>query len=145
MQSPSGSLLLLFYPVIFSLDVSVSNPLSTLSSTLHLSVLQPSPDNLAVSVLHAPLGVPSCVPFPPTDSDSVTVEAVYLGDPVTLQADVGDGLPVEFSWWFTHKERENNTEGVKTACLPNSDCRNSTVVSGAEKTALLCDADVSQN
>lgn len=96
-------------------------------------------------MLHGPLGVPSCIPFLLSDSDSVAVEAAYLGDPVTLQADVRDDLPVEFSWWITHKDREKNMEGVKTACLPRSDCLNSTVVSRAEKTALLCDADVFQN
>lgn len=67
----------------------------------------------------------------------MTVEAAYLGDPVTLRADLGDGLPVEFYWWFTHEEKEKNMEGVKTACLPNSDCLSSTVVSRAEKITLL--------
>ncbi|XP_037613525.1 polycystic kidney disease 1 like 1 [Sebastes umbrosus] len=115
-------------PGKYELNVSVSNPLSTLSSTLHLSVLLPSPGSLVVSVLHGPLGVPSCVPFPQTDSTSVTMEAGYLGDPVTLQACMRDGLAVEFFWQFTHKEKEKNMPGVKTTCLPDSDCLNSTVV-----------------
>ncbi|KAK9527852.1 hypothetical protein VZT92_014377 [Zoarces viviparus] len=114
-------------PGKYELDVSVSNPLSTVSSTLHLSVLQPSADALVVSVIHGPLGVPSCIPFPQEDSRSETVEAAYLGDPVTLQAHMGDGLAVEFLWWITHKRKEKNTEGVKTVCLPNSDCLISTV------------------
>ncbi|XP_044033057.1 polycystic kidney disease 1 like 1 [Siniperca chuatsi] len=114
-------------PGKYELNVSVSNPLSTLSSTLHLSVLQPSPDSLVISVHHGPLGVPSCIPFLQADFNSVTVEAAYLGEPVKLQAHMGDGLPVEFIWWFTHKEKEKNMEGVKTSCLPNSDCLNSTV------------------
>ncbi|XP_023272777.1 polycystic kidney disease protein 1-like 1 [Seriola lalandi dorsalis] len=67
-------------------DVRVSNLLSTLSSTLHLSVLQPSPDGLVISVLHGPLGIPSCVHLQQTDSHSVAMQAAYLGDPVTLQA-----------------------------------------------------------
>ncbi|XP_070784659.1 polycystin-1-like protein 1 [Enoplosus armatus] len=106
------------------INVSVSNPLSTLSSTLHLSVLQPSPDSVVISVLHGPLGVPSCIPFLQTDANSETVEAAYLGDPVTLQADMADGVPVEFSWGFTHKEKEEKMECVKTSFLP---CLNSTV------------------
>ncbi|KAE8279963.1 Polycystic kidney disease 1 like 1 Protein abecobe [Larimichthys crocea] len=111
-------------PGKYELNVSVSNPLSTLCSILHLSVLQPSPHSLVISVLHGPLGVPDCIPFLPTDSNSVTVEAAYLGDPVTLQADMSDSLPVEFSWWFKGK----NMECVKTVCLSNSHCLNSTVV-----------------
>ncbi|KAM6908104.1 polycystin-1-like protein 1 [Lycodopsis pacificus] len=109
-------------PGKYELDVSVSNPLSTVSSTLHLSVLQPSADALVVSVIHGPLGVPSCIPFPQEDSRSETVEAAYLGDPVTLQAHMGDGLAVEFLWWITHKRKEKSTEGVKTLSLPTSDC-----------------------
>lgn len=131
--------------LIFCLDVSVSNPLSTLSSTLHLSVLQPSAHSLVLSVLHGPLAVPSCIPSPQMHSNSVTVEAAYLDHPVTLQAYMRDGLAVEFFWWFTAKEKDKNMEGVKTTCLPNTDCLNSTVVSRAEKVARLCDADVSQN
>ncbi|KAG8009400.1 Polycystic kidney disease 1 like 1 [Nibea albiflora] len=111
-------------PGKYELNVSVSNPLSTLRSTLQLFVLQPSPHSLVISVLHGPLGVPDCIPFLPTDSNSVTVEAAYLGDPVTLQADMSDSPPVEFSWWFEGK----NTESVKTVCLSSSDCLNSTVV-----------------
>lgn len=91
-------------------------------------------------MLHGPLGVPTCIPF--LQTNSVAVEAAYLGDPVTLQAYKGDGLAVEFFWCFTHKGKEKNTEGVKTACPPNSDCLNSTVVSRAEKAALLCYADI---
>ncbi|XP_070709442.1 polycystin-1-like protein 1 [Pempheris klunzingeri] len=79
-------------PGKYELNVSVSNPLSTLSSTLHLSVLQPAPHSLLISLFHGPLGIPSCIPFLQTDSNKV--EAVYLGDPVTLRADMGDGPPV---------------------------------------------------
>ncbi|KAM9337218.1 polycystin-1-like protein 1 [Symphorus nematophorus] len=128
-----GSFVVLFdwildTPGKYELNVSVSNPLSTLSSTLHLSVLQPSPHSLVISVIHGPLGVPSCIPLLPVDSSSVIVEAAYLGDPVTLQADIDDGLATEFSWWFTHKEKgENTTKDIKTVCLPNSDCLCSTV------------------
>lgn len=83
------------------------------------------------------MGVPSCIPFLPSDSSSVTVEAAYLGDPVTLRAVMGDGLAVMFSWWFTHKEKGKNMEGVKKVCLPNSDCLNSTVVSDRESSAYV--------
>ncbi|XP_045922035.1 polycystic kidney disease 1 like 1 [Micropterus dolomieu] len=114
-------------PGKYELNVSVSNPLSTLSSTLQLSVLHHSTDSLMISVLHGPLGVPSCIPFLQTGSKSEAVEAAYLGDPVTLQAYTADGPPLEFIWWFAHKGKEKNTEGVKTACLPNSGCLNSTV------------------
>ncbi|XP_054479391.1 polycystic kidney disease 1 like 1 [Anoplopoma fimbria] len=108
-------------------DVSVSNPLSTVSSVLHLSVLQPSADSLEVSVIHGPLGVPSCIAFPQKDSNGVTVEAAYLDDHVTLQAHMADGLAVEFFWWIAHKKEEKNMEAVETVCLPNSDCLISTV------------------
>ncbi|XP_050922890.1 LOW QUALITY PROTEIN: polycystic kidney disease 1 like 1 [Lates calcarifer] len=113
-------------PGKYEINVSVSNLLSTLSSTLHLSVLQPSPDGLVISVLHGPLGAPSCIQLQQTDSDSEVMQAAYLGDPVTLQAYVGEGLATEFCWWFIHEKREENTEmederkGVKTACLPSS-------------------------
>lgn len=59
----------------------------------------------------------------------VPVEAVYLGDPVTLRAVIGGGLAVVFSWWFTHKENGTNMEGVKTVCPLNSGCLNNSVVS----------------
>ncbi|KAM8731306.1 polycystin-1-like protein 1 isoform 4-T4 [Acanthopagrus schlegelii] len=110
-------------PGNYELYVIVSNPLSTLSSTLHLSVFQPP----VISVLHGPMGVPSCIPFLPEDSDSVKVEALYLGDPATLQADVADGLVEEFYWCFTHKEKGTNMEDVKTVCTHSSDCVNGTV------------------
>ncbi|XP_034416623.1 polycystic kidney disease 1 like 1 [Cyclopterus lumpus] len=115
-------------PGKYELTVSVSNPLSTASSTLHLSVLQPSADGLVVSVLHGPLSVPPCIPFPQKDCSSVSVEAAYLGEPVTLQAALGSGPTVEFLWWTTHKKKEKNMESVETVCLPNSDCLISTVV-----------------
>ncbi|XP_068438427.1 polycystin-1-like protein 1 [Clinocottus analis] len=97
------------------------------SSKLHLSVSQPSADGLLVSVLHGPLGAPSCTFFPQKDSHSVTEEAAYLGDPVTLQAHMGCGLAVEFFWWTTHKKKEKNMQSVETVCLPNSDRLISTV------------------
>ncbi|XP_042255201.1 uncharacterized protein LOC121888015 isoform X2 [Thunnus maccoyii] len=115
------------------INISVSNPLSRLSSTLQLSVLQPFPDTLVISLLHGPLGVPSCIPFLQMNSHNVTVKAAYVGDPVTLQAYVADGMEAEFSWWFTHREKEENKgveeerTSVKTACLPNTDCLNSTM------------------
>lgn len=82
-------------------------------------------------MFHGPLGVPSCIPFLPADSSGVTMEAVYLGDPVTLLADVGAGVAVVFSWCFTHEGKGKNMEGVKTICTPNS--QHSTVVSRSEK------------
>lgn len=74
-----------------------------------------------------------------------------MGDPVTLQAYVSDGLAAEFYWWFTHTEREKikgveeERKSVKTACLPDTDCLSSTVVCRTEKISRLCNADVSQN
>ncbi|XP_068160681.1 polycystin-1-like protein 1 [Antennarius striatus] len=115
-------------PGKFELRVSVSNPLSTLSSTLHLSVMKPSPPSLAISVLPGPLGVPSCFPFLLKDSIFETVGAVYLGDPVTLQADVGDSMEVALSWCFTHKGKRKNIKGVKTICIPSSARQNGTVI-----------------
>ncbi|XP_044196388.1 polycystic kidney disease 1 like 1-like [Thunnus albacares] len=115
------------------INISVSNPLSRLSSTLQLSVLQPFPDTLVISLLHGPLGVPSCIPFLQMNSHNMTVKAAYVGDPVTLQAYVADGMEAEFSWWFTHREKEENKgveeerTSVKTACLANTDCLNSTM------------------
>ncbi|XP_059183422.1 polycystin-1-like protein 1 [Centropristis striata] len=88
----------------------------------------PSALSLVVSVLHGPLGVPSCIPSLQSHSHTVTVEAAYLDHPVTLQAHMADGRAIEFLWSFSHKEKEKNIEGVKTSCLPNSDCLNSTVV-----------------
>lgn len=78
------------------------------------------------------MGVPSCIPFLPQDSNRDKVEAVYLGNPVKLQADVGDGLAEEISWWFTHKEKGTNMEDQRTVCTHSSDCVNGTVVSMAE-------------
>ncbi|CAK6980027.1 polycystic kidney disease 1 like 1, partial [Scomber scombrus] len=116
------------------INVSVSNPLSRLSSTLQLSVLQPFPDALVISLFHGPLGVPSCTPYIQMNSHNMTVKAAYVGDPVTLQAHVADGLAAEFTWWLIHREREEKKgveeqrTGVKTDCLPNTDCLNSTVI-----------------
>ncbi|XP_041670635.1 LOW QUALITY PROTEIN: polycystic kidney disease 1 like 1 [Cheilinus undulatus] len=103
-------------PGQYSLTVRVSNPLSICSSTLHLFVTPPSSSSLVISLLHGPLGVPSCIPSLQTDSDSVTVEAVYLDDPVTLQARLVDGLPAEFMWSSTHQENnmEVKTDGVNS-------------------------------
>ncbi|XP_041824818.1 polycystic kidney disease 1 like 1 [Melanotaenia boesemani] len=82
-------------------DFCVSNWLSTLSSTLHLSVLQLPLGSLAISLLHGPLGVPSCIPFTHLSPNSVPVEAVYQGKSVTLQA---------YSWMF-------DTEGLHTVSV----------------------------
>nr|XP_046227980.1 uncharacterized protein LOC124049909 [Scatophagus argus] len=114
-------------PGKYELNVSVCNPLSTLSSTLLLSVLQPSPPSPVISVLHGPLGVPSCVPSLSADSAQVRVEAAYLGDRLTLQADHHSGLPAEFLWSFTHMEKGQNVAGAKTVFPLDSDCVNSTV------------------
>ncbi|XP_071384147.1 LOW QUALITY PROTEIN: polycystin-1-like protein 1 [Centroberyx affinis] len=118
--------------------VSVSNPLSKLSSTLHVSVMQLSPDGLVISLLHGPLGVPSCFPFLETDSQSGAVATAYLGDSVTLRAYISEGLGVEFCWWFIHEEREERDKaeeerkGLKKACLPDSDCLSSIVLSAGQ-------------
>lgn len=110
----------------------VSNPLSRLSSTLHLSVFLPLPNALVITLLHSALGVPSCTPFPEMQSQS---EEVFVGDPVTLQARVTDGTASEFYWWFSEGRNELNMAeegpektGLKTVCPPNTDCLNSTVV-----------------
>lgn len=128
--SPSFS----FTLSLFCVDVSVSNPLSTASSTLHLSVLQPSPDGMVVSVPHGPLGVS---PRSPRGSNRETVEEAYLGDPVTLQAHMADGVAEEFFRWITRDKKEEDKKVVKAACNPTSDCSISTVVSGADGEALL--------
>lgn len=131
------------YLVIFCLDVRVSNTLSTLSSTLHLSVSQSSPDGLVISVLHSPLCIPSCVPFQQTDSNNVAMQAAFLGVPVTLQVHVGEGLATGFCWWFNQEKSEENKDlkdgktCVKTACFPDYDCLNSILVCRTEK-MLLC-------
>ncbi|XP_074549754.1 polycystin-1-like protein 1 [Halichoeres trimaculatus] len=114
-------------PGKYKLNVTVSNPLSTLSSTLHLSIFQPAPHSVVISVLHGPLGVPSCSPSSQSDMNNRSVEAVYLGDSVTLQAHLADRLSAEFSWRFTNKKNGKNKKDIKTACLPFSDCINSTV------------------
>uniref|UniRef100_A0AAQ4P3R6 Polycystic kidney disease 1b n=1 Tax=Gasterosteus aculeatus aculeatus TaxID=481459 RepID=A0AAQ4P3R6_GASAC len=111
-------------PGKYQLNVSVSNPLSTASSTLHLSVLQPSPDGMVVSVPHGPLGVS---PRSPRGSNRETVEEAYLGDPVTLQAHMADGVAEEFFRWITRDKKEEDKKVVKAACNPTSDCSISTV------------------
>ncbi|KAM3593069.1 uncharacterized protein V6R79_005557 [Siganus canaliculatus] len=115
-------------PATHEFNVTVSNPLSTLSSSLHVIVLQPPPHSLLLSLLHGPLGLPSCVPLQVHDSHSGRTEAVYLGDPVTLQAHVGEGLAAGFSWWFTRDGNEKSKTAVRTDCLPVSECENSTVL-----------------
>ncbi|XP_034562845.1 polycystic kidney disease 1 like 1 [Notolabrus celidotus] len=112
-------------PGKYKLNITVSNPLSTLSSSLHLSVLQPSSHSLVILVLHGPLGVPSCSPSLQTELNKGSMEAVYLGDPVTLQAHLADGPAAEFSWRFTGRER--NMEDRKKPSLSYSDCVNSSV------------------
>lgn len=92
---------------VFFIDITVSTPLSTLSSTLHLSILPPSPQSLKISLLHGPQGAPSCNRSIHSDSSGVTNGvAAYQGDPVTLQAFVSEGSPAEFCWCFTHGEKE---------------------------------------
>ncbi|XP_034428976.1 uncharacterized protein LOC117754259 [Hippoglossus hippoglossus] len=114
-------------PGKYEINVRVSNLLSALSSTLQLSVLQPSPQ---ISLLHGPLGVPSCIhPQQPT-SHSVTTQAAHVGDPVTLQANVGEGPATGFCWCFSHKDREEERRCVKTT---DSECLNSTLVCRIKK------------
>ncbi|XP_072234365.1 polycystin-1-like protein 1 [Leuresthes tenuis] len=119
---------LLETPGKYDIDVRVSSPLSTLSSTLRLSVLQLPPGSLVISLLHSALGTPSCVPSTHLGSNNTPVEAAYRGEPVTLQACVKKGLAAQFCWWFSHKDQENTVEGVETACLSSSHCLNSSVV-----------------
>ncbi|XP_008299033.1 polycystic kidney disease 1 like 1 [Stegastes partitus] len=71
-------------PGKYEIRVCASNPLSTLSSSLHLSVSRSSPGSLMMSLLHGPPGVPSCIPSALSDPDGETVEAAYQGDAVTL-------------------------------------------------------------
>lgn len=133
---PSPSLISL---VTSCVDVSVSNLLSTLSSTLRLSVSQPA-HGLVISMLPGPLGVPSsCVHPQQATSKSAATQPVFLGDPVTLQAHVGEGLATGFCWCFDREKREDRKEMeeerkcVKTTCFPNSDCLNSTLVCRIKK------------
>lgn len=133
-----NNIFFLFYILSFlNLEVSVSNPLSTFSSTLHLSVLDSSTPSLGISVLHGPLGVPSCIPFLPKGFNGARVQAVYRGDTVILQADVGDGPAVQFWWCFTPTGERKNMEGEKAVCLPSSDRLNHSVVSREGKVALM--------
>ncbi|XP_047185931.1 uncharacterized protein LOC124849765 [Scophthalmus maximus] len=120
-------------PGEYEINVSVSNLLSTLSSTLRLSVSQPA-HGLVISMLPGPLGVPSsCVHPQQATSKSAATQPVFLGDPVTLQSLVGEGLATGFCWCFDREKREDRKEMeeerkcVKTTCFPNSDCLNSTL------------------
>ncbi|KAM8822788.1 polycystin-1-like protein 1 [Spinachia spinachia] len=113
-------------PGKYQLNVSVSNPLSKASSSLHLSVLQSSADGMVVSVPHGPLGVPSSS-FPQRGSNRETVEEAYLGDPVAPQAHVTDSLAGEVFRWTVGNKKEEKKKVVKTACPPTSDCSISAV------------------
>lgn len=120
-------------PLPLSLEISVSNLLSQLFSSLYLSVLRPSPEGLEVSLVQGQGGTPSCLPYPAQDTLSRALEKVYLGDSLTLQAYVGAGIRVQFHWRFiSDNEKEEEEEGkrrdVKIDCLPDSDCLSSTVV-----------------
>ncbi|KAL6097956.1 pkd1l1 [Pungitius sinensis] len=129
-------------PGEYQLNVSVSNPLSTASSTLHLSVLQPSADGTVVSVPRGPLGVPSSSPFPQRGSNRETVEEAHPGDPTTLQAHMADGPPGEFIQWITGNQKGGEKKVVKTACRPTSECLISTVTKeSCLRVSLLYTAD----
>ncbi|XP_056155168.1 polycystic kidney disease 1 like 1 [Lampris incognitus] len=91
-------------------DVTVSNPVSKLSSILNLSVLRSSPEGLVISLLHGRQGAPSCVPSQYTVSESGNVEAAYLGDSVTLQAVTSGGLIAELFRWFTQRKTQRKVE-----------------------------------
>lgn len=116
-----------------SLEISVSNLLSQLFSSLYLSVLRPSPEGLEVSLVQGQGGTPYCLPYPAQDTLSQALEKAYLGDILTLQAYVGAGIRLQFHWrFFSDAEKEEEEEGkrrdVKIDCLPDSDCLSSTVV-----------------
>ncbi|CAJ1082323.1 polycystic kidney disease 1 like 1 [Xyrichtys novacula] len=114
-------------PRKYQLSVTVSNPLSALSSTVHLSVYQPSLHSLVFFVLHGPLGVPPCSSSPQTDVTNVTVETVYRGDPVTLEAHLADGSAAEFNWKLTHEGNETNMEDMRKFHLPCCESVNTTI------------------
>nr|XP_020465285.1 polycystic kidney disease protein 1-like 1 [Monopterus albus] len=54
----------------------------------------PSSDHLVIPMLHDSLGTPSCAPFKQTDLHGMAMQVMLLGDPVTLQEYVGEGLVV---------------------------------------------------
>ncbi|KAM6900540.1 polycystin-1-like protein 1 [Xenentodon cancila] len=99
-------------PGKYEIDVHVSSPLSTLSSTLYLSVLQFPPDGVVI-----PLDISTSVLLTNPGSSHVLVEVAYRGEPVSLQACVSGGLVTRFQWWFTHQDKDKTPAGLQTERL----------------------------
>ncbi|XP_049604558.1 polycystin-1-like protein 1 [Syngnathus scovelli] len=80
---------------------TVPEPISTRSSPPSLRVLAPS----EISLLHG-------TPLP--QSQSGTVRAAYVGDPITLRADVADGPAAQLCWLFSHREGDKKVGVERT-------------------------------
>ncbi|KAL1006596.1 hypothetical protein UPYG_G00074250 [Umbra pygmaea] len=113
-------------PGTYQINVSVSNLLSQLSSSLSLSALHPSPEGLEVSLVQGQGATPSCIPYTAQGTITQALEKAYLGDTLILLAYVGAGVRVQFHWSFSSDEdklEEVRSVDVKT----ESDCQRSTV------------------
>ncbi|XP_061569536.1 polycystin-1-like protein 1 [Cololabis saira] len=104
-------------PGKYEINVCVSSPLSTLSSSLHLSVSQLPPDDEAI-----PVEISASILLTNPGSIQALVEVACRGEPVSLQACVSGGLVTRLQWRFTHEDKDKTTGGRGTESLsgPNS-------------------------
>lgn len=125
--------------VSFNLDICVSNPLSTHSCTLQLSVLQPSSHSPLISVFFASLRAPPCIHSLRADNtSSVIVEVACLRDAVTPHVHKDGGQTAVFSLSFPNEEDGTDSGDVKDVFLQISDGWNGTLVSWSDKAELMC-------
>lgn len=131
-------MLFFFSFVSFNLDVCVSNPLSTHSCTLQLSVLQPSSHSPLISVFFASLRVPRRIHFLRADNaDNVIMEVACLHHAVTPHMHKVGGQTVVFSLSFPSEEDGTDSRDVKNVFLQIPDGWNGTLVSWSDKAELM--------
>ena len=87
---------------LFISGVQVRNPVSTLSAFTNVTVVQPMPSDLQVTIHPSQDDIPSCIPVHDGPSSALAATAaVFVQEEVVFQASLGMGINLTFQWSFS--------------------------------------------
>ncbi|XP_023689329.2 polycystin-1-like protein 1 [Paramormyrops kingsleyae] len=106
----------------YHIEVTAHNEVSMDTASLLVTALPPRLEALEVELLQEPKAIPSCVPFPVQETH--VLKRVFLGETSTFRAFVAMGDCLDFQWHFSD---DGLSLPAGPDCVPQSDCRSSTV------------------
>ena len=90
--------------------MEVSNPISSLTRSTSIVVVQPVPSDLQVILRPTQGNTPSCVPV--SDTTSLPTVSVFVDEEVEFQASVAMGINLTFVWMFDEDSNRMNVTEV---------------------------------